>query len=128
MCTGIATINHLIETRRETYKRLGKFGERLRKSVDKAFSEQGYRTSTTGAGSLFATHFLNESQKKISSPEDVNISDRATEKEYYLSMIAKHGIYFVPGHIGAVSTVHSATDIDKLISASLDFAKRKGAK
>ncbi|MGA2875370.1 MAG: aspartate aminotransferase family protein [Nitrososphaerales archaeon] len=128
MCAGIATVSNLIETRRETYKRLGKFGERLRNSVDKAFSEHGYRTSTTGAGSLFATHFLTESQKKISSPEDVNVSDRATEKEYYLSLIAKHGIYFIPGHIGAVSTVHSASDIDKLISASLDFAKRKDAK
>ena len=121
-------MNHLIENRKEIYKRLGKVGDRLRNSVDKAFAERGYRTNTTGAGSLFATHFLEEGQKKISTPEDVNSSDRATEKEYYFSLIAEHGIYFVPGHIGAVSTVHTDSDIDKLISASRDFAKRKRAK
>ena len=128
MRAGIATINRLIQDKKEIYSRLGKLGDKLRKSVDKAFAASGYRTCTTGAGSLFATHFLDEGQKSISSPEDVNSSDRATEKKYYFTLIAEHGIYFLPGHIGAVSTVHSSADIDKFVSASISFAKGKRAK
>jgi glutamate-1-semialdehyde 2,1-aminomutase len=123
MRAGIATLNRLIENRRETYKLLGKFGDELRNSVDKALAEGGYRASTTGAGSLFATHFLKDGQRRISTPEDVNLSDRAIEKKYYFSLIAKHGIYFIPGHIGAISTVHTASDIERLVFASFDFAK-----
>jgi len=128
MRAGIATINRLVEDRKEVYGRLEKCGEKLRTSIDKAFIESGYRTNTTGAGSLFATHFLKEDQKSISSPEDVNSSDRATEKEYYFSLIAEHGIYFIPGHIGALSTAHTGSDIEELVSATLDFAKRRNSK
>ncbi len=123
MKAGISTLERLVEHKKEIYTHLAKMGEKLRKSVDKTFDEQGYRTHTTGIGSLFATHFLSENQNKITSPSDVNSSDRATEKQYYFSLIAKHGIYFIPGHIGALSTSHSESDISKLVVASREFAK-----
>lgn len=128
MEAGIATISQLIEDRKQIYKQLGKLGDKVRKSVDKVFAESGFRTHTTGAGSLFATHFLSEGQNSISSPQDVNSSDRASEKEYYFSLIAENGIYFLPGHIGAISTVHTSSDIEKLVSASISFAKGKRMK
>lgn len=122
MCSGIATLRYLMDNKRSIYKRLEKMGKRLRMSVDKMFAENGYRTKTTGLGSLFATHFLRDEQKSIASPEDVIASNSKLEKSYYFSMIADHGIYFLPGHIGAISTAHSDKDIDKLLSASLAFA------
>lgn len=125
MCSGIATLTHLNHERKSIYRRLEKLGEKLRSSLDRTFEEHGYRTKTTGAGSLFATHFLNEGQKDITSPEDVSSSNRKLEKEYYLSMIANHNIYFLPGHIGAISTVHTDTDIDNLISGSRKFARNR---
>jgi glutamate-1-semialdehyde 2,1-aminomutase len=121
MRAGIATIGRLIERKKEIYGKISKLGKRLRESVDKQFNERGLRTQTTGAGSLFATHFLRSDQQQISSPEDVNSSDRDKEKRYYFYLIAEHGIYFLPGHIGAISTVHNETDIDTFIESSLTF-------
>lgn len=125
MCSGIATLRHLIDNKKSIYSRLAKMGDRLRTSVDKIFGENGYRTTTTGIGSLFATHFLSDGQEVLSSPENVDSSNRKLEKEYYFSMIAENNIYFLPGHIGAISTAHSDKDIDELLSASLSFARRK---
>ena len=124
MCSGIATLRYLIDNKRSTYNQLEKMGKKLRTSVDKMFAENGYRTKTTGSGSLFATHFLNDEQVVIASPEDVSASNMELEKNYYFSMIADHGIYFLPGHIGAISTVHSEKDIDVLLGASNAFAKK----
>lgn len=125
MRTGIATLNRLVEEKKTIYPQLERRGAKLRESVDKVFAENGYRTNTTGAGSLFATHFLNERQERISTPEDVNASDRAKEKSYYFSLIAEHGIYFLPGHIGAISTVHTSADLDSFIRATASYAKEK---
>lgn len=125
MCSGIATLRHLIENRKSIYKPLEKMGNKLRTSVDKMFGENGFRTRTTGAGSLFATHFLTDDQEEISSPDDVDSSNRMLEKQYYFSMIAEHGIYFLPGHIGAISTVHSENDVEDFVNASQTFAKKK---
>jgi glutamate-1-semialdehyde 2,1-aminomutase len=121
MRAGIATINRLIERKKEIYGKISKLGERLRESLDKQFKETGLRTQTTGVGSLFATHFLRRDQQQITSPEDVNKSDRDKEKRYCFYLIAERGIYFLPGHIGAISTVHTEADIDALIDASLTF-------
>ncbi len=125
MCSGIATLRHLMENKKSIYKRLEKMGNKLRTSVDKMFGENGFRTRTTGSGSLFATHFLTDEQEEISSPDDVDSSNRTLEKEYYFSMIAEHGIYFLPGHIGAISTVHSENDVEDLVDASQTFARKK---
>jgi glutamate-1-semialdehyde 2,1-aminomutase len=36
-------------------------------------------------------------------------------------MIARDGIFFLPGKLGAISNAHSDTDIKKMISASSRF-------
>ena len=122
MRTGIATIDRLAERKKEIYKKIGKFGEKLRSSIDSVFYEKGIMTKSTGEGSLFATHFMSEGQTKISSPQDVNSSDRTKEKKYYFYLITKAGIYFIPGHVGAVSTVHTSADIDMFVDSSSQFA------
>ncbi|MGI0090968.1 MAG: aspartate aminotransferase family protein, partial [Nitrososphaerales archaeon] len=115
MRAGIATLDHLVDNQKTIYSRIGNLGQKLRSSVDRVFAESGIRTQTTGVGSLFATHFLSPNQSKISSPEDVDASNRNLEKHYYFSLIAEHGIYFIPGHIGVISTAHSRSDIDRFV-------------
>ena len=122
MRAGIATIDRLAERKKEIYGVIGEFGEKLRNSIDSVFYEKGIITKSTGAGSLFATHFMSEGQKNICSPEDVYASDRIKEKQYYFYLIAEAGIYFIPGHVGAVSTVHTSADIVKFVESSSKFA------
>jgi len=124
MKSGIATLNHLGKNRKSIYRNLNRLGEDLRKSVDKAFAEHGIRTSSSGAGSLFTTHFLSENQAGVSSPSDVSATNKDVQKHYYFSLIARDGIYFIPGHLGAVSTAHSRADIDAYISATERYAKK----
>ena len=124
MRAGIATLEHLMENKRSIYRQISKLGEKDRSSVDKVFAENGIRTNTTGGGSLFATHFLTDSQRRISSPYDVNDSDRVTEHEYGFSLIADHGIYYLPGHIGSISTAHDERDVENLIQATAIVAKK----
>ncbi len=124
MKTGIATLNHLSKNRKAIYRNLNKLGEDLRKSVDKAFAEHGIRTMSSGVGSLFTTHFLSEAQDEVSSPSDVSATRKDAQKDYYFSLIARDGIYFIPGHLGAVSTAHSRADIDAYISATEKYAKK----
>jgi len=125
MRTGIATMNFLVDNRKSVYRGLDKLGENLRKSVDRVFSKEGIRTKSTGAGSLFTTHFLAENQKDIESPSDVNSSDKHTQKEFYFSLIAKKGIYFIPGHIGAISTAHAKSDVDYYVDSVAEYAEKK---
>lgn len=122
MRAGIATINRLAERKKEIYTGIGKFGKNLRNSIDSVFYEKGIMTKSTGNGSLFATHFMSEGQKKISSPQDVNSSDRIKERQYYFYLIAQAGIYFIPGHVGAVSTVHTSADMVKFVESTSKFA------
>lgn len=124
MRAGIATLEHLKKSRKSLYKNLNKLGENLRTSVDRAFQKNGIRTESTGAGSLFATHFPSEGQEKLLSPGDVNASNKSAEKQYYFSLIARNGIYYLPGHLGAVSEAHSQEDLDDYIAATEQYAER----
>lgn len=123
MRAGIATLKHLKAKRASIYPSIGKLGEELRRETDQAFSEQGIATKTTGAGSLFETHFLKSNQETIRSPEDVVMSDQSTKHDYYFSLIAKHGIFFLPGHIGAISTAHARSDISEFVKSTSSYAE-----
>jgi glutamate-1-semialdehyde 2,1-aminomutase len=126
MSAGLATIRHLMKNRKSIYRKIDKLGDSVRKSTDKIFAENGLRTKSTGAGSLFATHFLSDGQENIASPTDVNASNRVAEKRYYFSMIARDGIYYLPGHVGAVSTAHEKSDIDDFLASTRTYAKKIG--
>ncbi|MDA4112387.1 MAG: aspartate aminotransferase family protein [Thaumarchaeota archaeon] len=124
MRAGIATLSHLMRNRKTIYRKIDKLGETVRSKVDAIFSENGIRAKSTGRGSLFATHFLSENQESISSPADVNASNKAAAKHYYFSMIARNGIFYLPAHVGAISTAHERTDIDDFLSVTEAYAKR----
>jgi glutamate-1-semialdehyde 2,1-aminomutase len=122
MRAGIATLKELRARRNSIYTSIGELGRELRRKVDQVFSERGIRTKTTGEGSLFATHFMRSDQEEIKNPQDVVNSDEKTMTEYYFSLIASHSIYFIPGHIGAISTTHSRQDVSSYIKSTAEFA------
>jgi len=121
---GIATLRYLQGNHRTVYKKINAMGDQTRREVDRIFSENGVRTKTTGVGSLFATHFLAEDQKDIRSPADVNASEKKAGTHYYFSLIVRDGIYYLPGHVGAISTAHRKTDIDQFLAATERYAKK----
>ena len=123
MLSGIATIKFLRERKGSIYSDLDKRGKLIRSNVDKAFSENGIHTETTGICSLFSTHFL-RSQNLMKSPEDVRTSKRNLEYWYYFSLIADHSIFFLPGHIGALSTEHTEKDIEHFVKSTESVAKK----
>ncbi len=124
MKAGIATLEYLSGNKKSLYKNLNKLAEDLRRSVDRIFSENGVRTKSTGAGSLFTTHFLSENQEEILSPSDVGLSNKHAQKAYYFSLIARNGIYFLPGHLGAISAAHTREDVDDYIRSTEQYAKK----
>lgn len=124
MTAGIATLKHLRTKRGSIYSSIGNFGKQLREEVDQVFADHSIHTKTTGEGSLFATHFLNPNQVDIKRPEDVVMSNNMTTREYYFSLIATQGIFFIPGHIGAISTAHTKADISHFVKSTANFAER----
>ena len=124
MKAGIATLEHLVNNRRDIYSTIGSLGSKLRSSVDKTLSRAGLETKSTGVGSLFTTHFLSKGQESVSNPAEVNATDKKLQHEYYFSLISNNRIFFLPGHVGAISTSHSETDAEKFISATESWAKR----
>lgn len=123
MRAGITTLKYLRKSRNSIYSSLGKMGDLARSGVDEAFAKYGIPTLSTGAGSLFATHFLRKGQYELKSPQDVNGTNKEKENEFYFSMIANDGIFFLPGHIGAISAAHTKADIENFIGAADAFAR-----
>jgi glutamate-1-semialdehyde 2,1-aminomutase len=124
MRAGIATLRYLEAHAKDLYNRIGKFGTELRKKVDEAFAENGIKTQSTGVGSLFVTHFLADGQDVITCAEDVDLSRRDLEREYYFSLVSKYNIFFIPGHIGAISDAHEQSDIEYFVESSREVARR----
>ena len=127
MQAGLATLRYLIANEGKVYSKINNLGNAARKSIDEAFGDQGIRTKTIGEGSLFVTHFLSPGQEEILTPDDVNASNRSLQRAYYFSLIAKNKIYFIPGHVGAISSAHDETDVSRLVDASESFARGSSA-
>jgi len=118
MTAGLATVRHLRKNARTLYPNLNRMGERLRKGVDRALSEEGVEGHSTGLGSLFLTHFGGSPR----NAEEAAKEDRRIVSEYAIQMMS-NGIFFLPGHPGGVSTAHTEKDIDYLIQRSGTFGE-----
>ena len=73
-------------------------------------------------GSLFMPHFLANGITQVTNAEEASRCNTETLKRFHFELIAKHGIFFLPGKLGAVSYVHSESDIKCLLEASKKFA------
>jgi len=121
MSAGLATLKYLRRNRDKVYTPLKRLGDELRKGVDGAFEEEGIEAHTTGASSLFMTHFAKESPRNAEESQRSNI---ALQKAYHLALMAGHGIFVLPGHLGAISTEHEAEDIAGFLKGTALFANR----
>lgn len=119
MTAGRAMLSHLKKNSGSTYNKIGMLGERARKELKQVFDG---KVITTGQGSLFMTHFLSSGISEVKSAQDASMCDGKMLQKYHFEMIAKDGIFFLPGKLGAFSSVHSKSDVKDLVDASERFA------
>jgi glutamate-1-semialdehyde 2,1-aminomutase len=118
MTAGYTTLKILNENP-EIYVHINRLGEKARIEIDNIFKEEDIPTQTTGTGSMFITHFFrkNEEGDLKSFRDIIKKTDRERMLDYYLELM-NHNIFFLPRHIGMVSSIHSEKDISKLVEAS----------
>lgn len=120
MTSGRAMLEFLKKRSRPVYKKIGRLGDKARKEIYKAFDG---KVAVTGMGSLFMTHFLANGITKINNATDASRCDIRLLHRYHFEMIAKDRIFFLPGKLGAISYVHSDSDVKKLVEASSRFSE-----
>ena len=123
MTAGYATLDYLSQNRNTIYDKINKLGDLARNGLRKLFSDYGLRTQVTGIGSLFLTHFLTDKVNRITNANDVALSDIQGLTRYHFALMAKHGIFFLPRKMGAISTVHDVKDIKNLLNATEKIIK-----
>jgi glutamate-1-semialdehyde 2,1-aminomutase len=121
MAAGLATLRYLKQNKSVVYPKINRIGGTIRENMTKTFSQAGIDVEITGTGSLFMTHFLNKSVRKIESALDVGLSDRETLRKYQFALIARHNIFFLPEKMGAISSVHTLQDAKNLVDATEDI-------
>jgi glutamate-1-semialdehyde 2,1-aminomutase len=118
MTAGYATLDYIRKNRKTIYNKINKLGDMARNGLTKIFSDFGLKTQVVGMGSVFLTHFLSNDVKEIKSASDVALCDNAALTRYHFSLMAKHGIFFLPHKMGAISVAHNERDIQNLVNAT----------
>lgn len=121
MSAGLATLEFL-QNNPSIYRRIGKLGEEVRQELDKIFTKYGMVAKTTGIESLFVIHFLKKHIELRNPRQYLGFVDQEEEAEYYLRLLKK-GVFFLPGHSGSISCVHSEEEIEGLLEATKEVAK-----
>ncbi|HZS73463.1 MAG TPA: aspartate aminotransferase family protein, partial [Candidatus Nitrosotalea sp.] len=119
MTSGKAMLKFLKKNSGPVYKKIGELGQEARNGLTKIFQD---KVTVTGMGSLFMAHFLANGITQVTNAEEASRCDTETLKRYHFELIAKDGIFFLPGKLGAISYVHSRSDIKNLLEASKKFA------
>jgi glutamate-1-semialdehyde 2,1-aminomutase len=117
MAAGLATVRHLRKNP-AIYPRLEKMGKITRREIDKVFADARVEVHTSGAGSLFLSHFGKEPR----SAEDTAGDDEKMSSGYALYLMTS-GNFILPGHPSAISTAHSSEDIRGLVNQTAKFAE-----
>jgi glutamate-1-semialdehyde 2,1-aminomutase len=114
MTAGLATLNFL-KRNPGVYSKIDKLGSAVRRGLVKIFSEYDVPCEVTGTGSIFMPHF---GKRVVRDATDVATSDKSALNKYHLALMAEHGIFFLPGKMGAISYSHDERDVKKLLSAT----------
>jgi glutamate-1-semialdehyde 2,1-aminomutase len=132
MKAGLVMVGRLIKGAATIYPKLARSGDRLRRGVERVFSEAGVPARCTGYGnavipgsSLFMAHFPRDASVSYEFPEDVHDdrrSDVVLREEILKLALLLHGVNVVHGG-GAVSAAHSEKDIDATIVAYAEAAR-----
>ena len=75
----------------------------------------------TGKCYLFMTHFPRNGMTEINNAADAAKCDSAKLFNYHFEMIAKNGIFFLPGKLGAFSDAHSTADVKEMKKATESY-------
>ena len=118
MIAGDTTLEVLKNKNKSLYKKLDGLGRDTTKMLKKVFSDD---VIVTGKGSLFMTHFPRNGMSQINNASDAAKCDSTKLFNYHFEMIAKDGIFFLPGKLGAFSDAHSASDIKEMRKATESF-------
>jgi glutamate-1-semialdehyde 2,1-aminomutase len=86
-----------------------------RKGLNKIFAEAKIPCKVTGLNSIFMTHFGKE---MVQDASDVATSNKEMLARYHLALMADHGIFFLPGKMGALSYAHDDGDVRHLLAAT----------
>lgn len=117
MTAGLATLKTLEDGK--LIARLNAEGDEIRSGIEEIFRANGQNVQTTGAGSIFCTHFT---EKEVTGARDTYEADRQKLTDYHLYLIAK-GVFALPTHVCVLSSAHTEDDIEKLFSATEEYAK-----
>ena len=120
MISGYATLSTLKKKKNSIYSKINKLGEKARKELTKVFDG---RVITTGKGSLFMTHFIQDGISEITNSIDVAKCDSKLLHKYHFDMMVRDGIFFLPGKLGAFSNGHGEADVKKMIKATERFSE-----
>jgi glutamate-1-semialdehyde 2,1-aminomutase len=121
MIAGLATLKILEDGL--LIHRLNKVGQRIREQLTHIFESNGFDVQVTGAGSLFNVHFA---KGKVNDARAAYRADRNRLLDYNMDLVA-NGVFLLPTHNGALSTVHSEEDIEKLLSETERYARSQKA-
>jgi len=120
--TMIAGQNTLLTLKKNpVYSKINNLGEKAKKQLGKVFDD---KVIVTGKGSLFMTHFVDNEISEIKNSSDAAKCDAKLLHRYHFEMIARDGIFFLPGKLGAISNAHSDSDIKKMIESSSRFSSK----
>ncbi|MDA0756642.1 MAG: aminotransferase class III-fold pyridoxal phosphate-dependent enzyme [Crenarchaeota archaeon] len=118
MIAGDTTLDILKNKKNVLYKKLDGLGNETTKMLKKIFSEE---VIVTGKGSLFMTHFPRNGVTEINNAADAAKCDSKKLFNYHFEMIARNGIFFLPGKLGAFSDAHSSADVKNMKKATESF-------
>lgn len=119
MTAGLETLNFL-KKNKSVYSKIDRLGSMARKGLSRKFADAGIPCQVTGLGSIFLTHFNKE---MVQDAADVATSDRVLLARYHLALMADHGIFFLPGKMGAFSHAHDEVDVKRLLAATEKIAE-----
>jgi len=128
---GLIMLHHLIRKAGSIYPRLARSGEKLRTGVERAFEGEGVPAMCTGSGndvvpgsSMIMVHFP-VGNALLRSPEDLHDERRShvrLREDLLKLALLVHGVNVVHGG-GAISSTHSAGDLERTIDAYGEAAR-----
>ncbi|MCE5312147.1 MAG: glutamate-1-semialdehyde 2,1-aminomutase [Nitrospiraceae bacterium] len=120
MTAGIETLR--IINNKDAYKKLEKSMQQLEEGLRDAAAKAKVPTRFYRAGTMFCTYFTDS---EVYDYETAKLADTAKFGRFFINMLNR-GIYLAPSQFeaGFMSLAHTASDIDKTVSAAFDSLKK----
>lgn len=124
MTAGNTMLKTLSSAEENVYGKINRLAERARTRIDAIFSDYDVPSYTGGVTSLLMSFFLTSEGQTLTSKTDVATNTNPQlQRAYYLYLMAQAGIFFLPAHTGAVSYAHEDEDIERMVTATENFAR-----